>query len=324
MSFLSVPDISCFLYGSGCNIKLLKRSMRKFFQKNPLIFILSVLVVVQSFFLFRSYFPKQTSSTAESSQKTIHSENAPSNNNFSFDINDKKYDCTTINKEDKNNLKVLSDLVSKLTETEDQNVQGYIERINNCGTEKEYEDQNNLIAHPTLAKLQPTIQTLLEEYRRAYPTNETQSCKKFWEEAMIQSDTKSSSEISKWKNEIEKLLSKNSCVLVRQPTNQSNTGYIRISPHSISLGEKVTLEYGYKDPLNNEHLNSAITTVSVVTPSKKRYSSISAKVYPDDFPGSSTTEPGIYRVNVERVIVTTSGNKDVLFSAATLFFVDGN
>ena len=330
MPFLSVPDISCFLYGSGCNIKLLKRSMRKYFQKNPLIFILSVLVVVQSFFLFRAYFPKQTSSTAVSSQKTISSDSALPNSTFSFTVNDKKYDCTAINGEVKNNIKVLSDLISSLKDAEDQNVQAYVEKINNCGTEKEYEltseDQNNLTVQPTWAKLQPTVQTLLEEYRRIYPssTNHTQSCKKFWEEAMIQSDTESSFEVSKWENEIEKLLSKNSCVAVQQPTNQSNTGYIRIKPRSISVGGKVAFEYGYKDPLNNEHLNSAITTVSIITPSKKRYSSLGAKIYPGDFPGSSTTEPGIYRVNVERAVETTSGNKDVLFSAAALFFVDGN
>lgn len=104
-------------------------------------------------------------------------------------------------------------------------------------------------------------------------------------------------------------------------TNQ-NTGYVRISPLTIQVGKQVTLEYGYKDPLNNEHLQTAVTTATVETPSKKRYSTISAKVYPDDFPGASSSEVGTYWVNVERTIETTNGTIDTLYTASSLFIVN--
>lgn len=101
-------------------------------------------------------------------------------------------------------------------------------------------------------------------------------------------------------------------------------GYIQVTPRTIPVGNRVKLEYGYKDPLNNEHLNSAVTTVIIETPSRKKYSAISPKVYPDDFPGAYTSEVGTYWVYVDRKIKTTYGNEDILFTGSSLFFVTDN
>lgn len=105
---------------------------------------------------------------------------------------------------------------------------------------------------------------------------------------------------------------------------EEGNGYIKVNPLSVTRSGEVTLEYGYKDLTNNEHLTSAISTVTIETPSKKKYTAIDARVYPDDFPGATTLESGTYWVFVERTIKTTSGSEDVLYSASSMFFVTEN
>lgn len=294
--------------------------MKQIFRRNPVITILSVLLVVQSVFLLRAYYPKSTISTTVSSVKTNPTENELLISNFSYSVNGKEYACSGINEEDKNNINAYSNLVAELEGLRDQNVQKYVEKINNCGTEKEFESS------PEMEKIwdkYPDIKADYDEYQwtKTYTIDDFQECKKFWGKAINESDTSSSAEIGKWESEIEKLLTKNNCEVKQQTAKQAETGYIRIFPRSIKAGEKVSFEYGYKDPLNNEHLQSAVTTVEVKAPSKKTYTSKNAKIYPDDFTVASTSEKGIYRVNVERTVETVTGNKDVLYSASSLFAV---
>lgn len=294
--------------------------MKQILQRKPVISILSLLVVVQSFFLLRAYYPKSLNSTTVSSIKTNSTESKESNSNFSYSVNGKEYACSGINAEDKNNIIAHSNFIAKLEKLRDQSVQKYVEKINNCGTEKEFESSLEM---EKIWEKYPDINADYDEYQRTktYTINDFQECKKFWGEAMNESATTSSTEIRKWEDEIEKLLTKNNCVVAQQTFKQAETGYIRISPHSIKSGEKVTFEYGYKDPLNNEHLQSAITTVTVKTPSKKTFSAINAKVYPDDFSRASISEKGIYRVSVERTIETTSGSINTLYYASSFFIV---
>jgi len=98
-------------------------------------------------------------------------------------------------------------------------------------------------------------------------------------------------------------------------------GYVKASPIVIKVDESIKLDYGYSDSMNNEHLKSAITTVDVMTPNKTSYTAVNGKVYPNDFPGATTTETGVYQVRVKRTITTTEGKEDVLYSAFSTFRV---
>lgn len=102
---------------------------------------------------------------------------------------------------------------------------------------------------------------------------------------------------------------------------ETNSGYLQISPESIKKGEFVSFEYGYIDKLNNEHLKTAITTVTVESPSGKKFQALYAKKFPSDFKGANTTESGIYIVNVERKVKATNGSYDILFRAMSGFQV---
>ncbi len=196
--------------------------MKKLFQKNPIIFILSVLVVVQSFILLRAYPPKKTNSIV-SSQKTISSESTQSIRNFSFTVRGTKYDCAAINEKDNQDIIAYSNLIKRIRDISNQSSKDWEEKINTCGTEKEYESSS-----PEMQKIwekYPDIKADYEEYQRTktYTINDFQECKKYWEEAKNKSNTEFLSEINKWENEIEKLLSKNNCLVTRQTTNQNKT-----------------------------------------------------------------------------------------------------
>jgi len=90
---------------------------------------------------------------------------------------------------------------------------------------------------------------------------------------------------------------------------------------NIRKGDSVTFTYGYLDKTNNEHLNSAVTTVTAETPSNKKFKSINAKRFPQDFKEADTNEEGIYIVDVERKIKKTDGSYETLYKAFDYFFV---
>lgn len=98
--------------------------------------------------------------------------------------------------------------------------------------------------------------------------------------------------------------------------------YINVSPEKIKRGEYVTFAYGYLDKLNNEHLKSATTTVTVQAPDGKKYIADFAKIFPDDFPNASSYDVGGYIVNVERKVKRTDGKDEILYRAINFFIVD--
>ncbi len=109
---------------------------------------------------------------------------------------------------------------------------------------------------------------------------------------------------------------------VKDYQQATSNGYIMASPVSIPAGGNTTFEYGYKDSMNNEHLKTAITTITVQTPSKKKFQANFAKIFPFDFPGANTNEVGRYVISVERYIKTTYGTNDILFHAENTFTVE--
>ncbi len=122
---------------------------------------------------------------------------------------------------------------------------------------------------------------------------------------------------------VKKFRVKDGKVIIR-PTiaDYEKNAYVKVLPDMIQKGERVKLSYGYNDLTNNEHLTSAITTVTVETPKEKIFTSNFAKVFPDDFIGADTLEAGVYYVSVMRKIITTQGNEDILFSASNIFIVE--
>ncbi len=106
------------------------------------------------------------------------------------------------------------------------------------------------------------------------------------------------------------------------PAEYEKNAYLDVVPEKIDKGGEVSLTYGYVDKLNNEHLSSAITTVTVETPSGKKFQAIYAKKFPSDFKGANTMESGVYIVNVERKVKTTNGSYDILFQAMNVFYAN--
>lgn len=107
----------------------------------------------------------------------------------------------------------------------------------------------------------------------------------------------------------------------RVPIYEKNA-YIEASPETIKRGESVSFTYGYLDKTNNEHLSSAITTVTVETPSKKNFKSNFAKTFPSDFAGANTNEEGGYIVDVERKVKKTDETDEILYRTLTVFYVE--
>ncbi len=105
------------------------------------------------------------------------------------------------------------------------------------------------------------------------------------------------------------------------PAESETNAYLDVNPERITTGGEVSFDYGYMDKLNNEHLNSATTTITVETPSGKKFQANNAKNFPSDFKGANTMESGIYVVNVVRKIKTTNGSYDILFQSMSGFQV---
>lgn len=130
---------------------------------------------------------------------------------FSITLDQKKYICFPLPKEDRSSLIALSKLVSGLTDIKDKRMKYYENKLNNCGTEKEYETS------PELEKIIPSyIQAMLDEYHRTepYTIKDFQKCKEFLTKDRQNSENDSNSEINRWSDEVNKLLAKNNCRLI--------------------------------------------------------------------------------------------------------------
>jgi hypothetical protein len=130
----------------------------------------------------------------------------------SISVNGKTYSCFMLQRNDRNNIQVLSNLVSSLTDARNQSMKENEKKINNCGTEKEQETT------PALKELIPSdIQAMLNEYNKTklYTIMDFQQCRNFWLEAKQEAENNFDSQIDKQNTELDHLLSKNNCRLVR-------------------------------------------------------------------------------------------------------------
>jgi len=127
-------------------------------------------------------------------------------------INGKKYLCFLLQKDDRTNLVVLANLVSDITDGRDRSMKNYEIKLNNCGTEKEYQ-----LSPETEELIPPDIQALLDEYNRTkpYTIKDFQECRELWMKDKQSAENDFNSQIEKWNSELNKLLSKKNCHLVK-------------------------------------------------------------------------------------------------------------
>jgi len=132
-------------------------------------------------------------------------------------LNGENYFCSTLSKEDEKALKINRDLIASLQKTQDDSAKRYDEKINNCGTEKEY--QLSPESQKKWNEIVPAnIQTLLNEYEKTkpYTIKDFQECKRFWEEVKKKSSNEFIVEIKKWEDYEVNLLTKNKCIVSRK------------------------------------------------------------------------------------------------------------
>lgn len=132
----------------------------------------------------------------------------------SITLNQKKYICLPLSKDNKSNLIALSILVEGYTDTRDMSMKRYEKELNNCGTEKEFEI---LPEHRKIMPLdhQDTLDKVNEMLSALpYTIKDFQECRDTLKKDMQDSEDESNSEINRWSNEVDKLLSKNNCHLI--------------------------------------------------------------------------------------------------------------
>ena len=126
---------------------------------------------------------------------------------YALSLNEKGYHCSTLSKDDEKALKLNAEFIASIRKIREDSI-SYNEKINNCGTEKEYE------YHPEVQKLiPPDIQASLDEYHRTkpYTIKDFQECRKYWEDAKREDYGRWTGEIKKWEDYEEKILTKNNC-----------------------------------------------------------------------------------------------------------------
>lgn len=127
-------------------------------------------------------------------------------------LNDKFYSCSPLTKEDRNNLKVLSSLLNDLKNIKENSIKRWEEKLNQCGTEKEFEVSQGL------KEMFPESASFLEQYGKSkpYTIKDFQSCKTFWENAKRQTEKEQNAGIENQEKQIEKILSKNNCKIIQE------------------------------------------------------------------------------------------------------------
>lgn len=184
-------------------------------RKLHLVIAFLILLVLFSFGIYVSQNKQPSSPVDLKKSESIGFENTKK---YSVLADGKKYYCSTLPDEDKNNIEVLDELILAVNKSAENSIKFYEEKKSKCGTEKEYDASSPEVEEKLNKLIPPDIQALLDDYRRtkSYTIKDFAACREFWEDALKDTHKWVSEQTKPHEVDIEKLLFKNNCTLAKE------------------------------------------------------------------------------------------------------------